>query len=144
MGRGVISVSWAAGRAVEVWDVASSGRRGVRKRYGRARARDSSTEPSAATVTAGSFRAKRRREPVEFVVGAVVAVVEEHHRPGAGTSGELDRVVGDRVAEARLRGELLREQQRVVDQNVGALRKLDGGRVVLPKPSSPGPSAVGQ
>ena len=92
--------------------------------------------------------AQSSREPVERLVGAVGAVVEEHHRPRAGAPRELHRVVADRVPVARFRRELLGEELRIVDQHVGVARELERGGVVLAEPvlarAERGGTVVGQ
>ena len=60
-----------------------------------------------------------------------VAVVEERDGVRAGGPRELDGVVGDGVSEVGLGGELLGEQLRVVDEQVGVVGELERGGVVL-------------
>jgi hypothetical protein len=78
---------------------------------------------------------RRPREPlrdlVEFIVGAVRLMVEQHDLAGAGQAAKLDRVLGGGVAERGLSGHLLGQQLGVVDEHVGPGRELEGAGVVL-------------
>ena len=58
------------------------------------------------------------RERVEGVVGAVRLVVGQQDAAGAGPAAQARRVVRRRVTERRLGRDLLRQQERIVDQQV--------------------------
>src|SRR5580692_10717025 len=71
---------------------------------------------------------------VERGVGAAGLVMGQHDPPRPGPPAEPDRVVDRRVAEEGLGGDLVGEQERVVQQHVGAARELERGGVILAPP----------
>ena len=83
------------------------------------------------------------RELIERVVGPVRLVVGQQDPPGTGPAAQAHRVVRRRVAERGLGGNLVRPQERVVDQHVHARGQGECAGMVLTPPLGARPQRGG-